>query len=240
MRSPTKIDSLEILRREGLNPTTIFDVGGGTRGTDCLFLNFSDKRTIIIEPTESHKDTLVDSMMTRGVKDYELVFNRVGIEDTEDTVKLSTIAKEKDCEPSYLIKVDVDGGDLDVCKGCADMLPETDCVIVEAGLQLHAWGRNRSVSSFIEFFNSFDFCLFDMVDALYYNSVLSNIDLIFISKSMVSNMFIIGADEKKDNIKFDRIINENGFISKEFNDYSKKLNVAKKSNTDMWRSNRCI
>jgi hypothetical protein len=242
MRNPTKIDSLRLLRERGLNPTTIFDIGAGKIGTHGLFFNFKDKKTILVEPQESYRDSLVKSMENNGVHDYELVFMKAGEKDTKDSITVNKLAA--DYEPSYLIKVDVDGGDFEVCKGCAEILPETDCVIVEAGLSIHNWGCNRTVASFMEFFKSFGFHLFDIVDCLYYNDGMSNLDLIFISESM-RNKLISNTDSWKDNVKnnnvrFDRIINEDNKISKEFSEHIKKLNVAKKLNTDLWDSGRCI
>lgn len=242
MRLPTKIDSIRLLRKHGLNPTTVIDIGAGKRGSDCLFRNFKDKKTILVETDEKNQFSLIDSMEEQDVGDYEIIFMKAGKESSDETVTLKEIAY--DCEPSYLIKIDVDGDDLDICRGGVDILTNTDCVIVEANAGCINWGHKRDVSEFIRFFDAHGFHLFDMVDALYYNDILSSLDLVFISNDMKKkfneNKSPWKENVENDNVRFERLINENGHIAREFSDFSKSLYVTKKSNTEMWKDSRCI
>jgi FkbM family methyltransferase len=75
-----------------------------------------------------------------------------------------------------LLKVDVDGVDLEVLKGATELLARVDVVIVEAPLPQLLERSNFLVSS--------GFRLYDVVDLCYYHSVLSQVDVVFVKDEL--------------------------------------------------------
>ncbi|WP_333451634.1 MULTISPECIES: FkbM family methyltransferase [unclassified Microcoleus] len=113
---------------------------------------------------------LREGELLRATQDSEL--------RTVSAITLDEICKERRLSEPYLIKVDVDGAELDVLTGAIQILPETEYVIVEATIF-------EQMYEVINFMKSQGFIIYDMVDPHYQPSdaALSQIDVAFVKES---------------------------------------------------------
>tara|TARA_Y100000588_G_C14212388_1_gene907232 strand:+ start:1286 stop:1972 length:687 start_codon:yes stop_codon:yes gene_type:complete len=215
-RKPTKQDSLFMLKEAGLNPKTIFDIGGGREGTSSLADNFKDSKHVIFEPKRECGESITAKYADK-VNDFELVFEALG---NSWLNSLDYFVKNKNYDDPYLIKIDVDGNDYVVLQGCAALLSKTDCVIVESNIfrffmpEQHAY-RNRDVAGFITLLEDHNFFLFDITDPLYIDGFLNTVDLIFCNKDSFDIKTIRPDWNKRGNQKAQRIFYENNYPSEE-------------------------
>jgi len=75
-----------------------------------------------------------------------------------------------------LLKVDVDGEDLEVLKGAGSLLDRAEVVVVEAPLDFLLERGN--------FLSARGFRFYDIVDLCYYHDILSQVDLVFIKRAL--------------------------------------------------------
>lgn len=92
-------------------------------------------------------------------------------------ITLDELCQERNLSGPYLIKVDVDGTEVDVLAGAVRILQETEYVIVEATL----FGQIYAV---INFMKSQGFVAYDIVDLEYrpLDAALSQVDIAFVNK----------------------------------------------------------
>lgn len=154
---------LDHLKRVGLAPGTVVDVGVGY-GTPELWEAFPDARLLLVEPIADRfgGPALEDVRRRPGV---ELVSAAAGSAPGRTTiavhrapemssvlgswtgdrdgsaearevpvVRVDEIVRERELPAPYLLKVDVEGAELDVLDGCAGLLGETEAVLVEVRL----------------------------------------------------------------------------------------------------------
>jgi FkbM family methyltransferase len=97
--------------------------------------------------------------------------------------KLDSIIPEIERETSlvqpFVLKIDVDGVELQILEGSTETLAKTFCVIVEAPLSIN---HNFFAERFL-FLHNHGFILWDIVDCCYYKQNLSQVDLVFLSES---------------------------------------------------------
>ena len=93
-------------------------------------------------------------------------------------ITLDGICRERNLPSPYLIKVDVDGQELDVLAGATEILQQTEYVIVEVTL----FGQMYDVMSFMKFQG---FAAYDIVDLSYrpVDSALWQVDMAFVKES---------------------------------------------------------
>lgn len=77
-----------------------------------------------------------------------------------EAITLDQICSDKQLEPPYLIKVDVDGNEVDVLAGAIEVLKETEYVIVEVSLF-------NQIYEVINFMQSQGFAIYDMLNLAY-------------------------------------------------------------------------
>jgi FkbM family methyltransferase len=87
-------------------------------------------------------------------------------------VTVDSLSNDRQLTGPFVLKIDVDGVDLEVLKGSVGILPKTDVVIIEAPL--------HSVTERANFLESYGFVLWGIVDPVYFGSKLWQVDLIFI------------------------------------------------------------
>ena len=80
------------------------------------------------------------------------------------------------------MKVDIDGRELDVLKGATETLKDTVCIVLEATL-----AKLAQSATFLE---AHGFFLWDLVDPMYADNVLWQVDLVFLSCRLDANRFI--------------------------------------------------
>jgi hypothetical protein len=102
---------------------------------------------------------------------------------TIPAVTLDEICKTRQLEGPYLIKVDVDGRELDVLAGATQILQNTELVIVEVNLYVTA--RFDKMCAVINFMKDQGFVAYDIVDLGYRpsDSALFQVDMVFVKES---------------------------------------------------------
>jgi FkbM family methyltransferase len=101
----------------------------------------------------------------------------VQIEPVQQT-RLDTILKESAPAAPYLLKIDVDGVELDVLRGATDTLSRCSVVIVEASAS--------GLLERLQFIANAGFGLFDVVDSCYYGGVLWQVDLVLVAREILA------------------------------------------------------
>ncbi len=205
-RKPTKINSLKFLRNSGLIPKTIIDVGVQYQTIELISI-FPDCQHILIEPVEEYRDKIIANYSS--IKDKEFIWAAASSQpgklflnlikrDSEttthselsdnhssnaryevDVITLDDLCQEKRYEEPYLLKVDVDGKDLEVLKGAEKTLKSTVCVVIEAPLP--------RLLERIEYLQAHGFMLWDIIDFCYYHGSLYQVDLVFLRQDIKKN-----------------------------------------------------
>jgi FkbM family methyltransferase len=196
----SKLGCLLAMRNLGFNPAVIIDVGAQT-GTDAKHL--------MIEPVAENEADLLQ--IVSRLRDAEVLivaaasvsgetFLHVSLntryaaisdsaepeEDLQEVRRISSVAIDDLCqarslEGPFLIKIDVDGKELDVLKGCIHTLERTECVIVETvffGEDMNHFYR------VIEFMQDRGFVIYDIVEPVYrpIDLALWQVDTVFVKR----------------------------------------------------------
>ncbi len=203
--------SLWNAKQLGLEPQTIIDVGAGL-GTFEIYEAFPKSRYILIEPIAENEPYLkkicqylerADYIIAAASKEAGLVPLQVNLsnfihsyiseegEANSETFELRTIpavtldevCKTRQLEGPYLIKVDVDGRELDVLAGAIQTLQNTELVIVEVALYVSS--RFDKMYAVINFMKEQGFVGYDIVDLGYRlsDSALFQVDMVFVKES---------------------------------------------------------
>ena len=207
----TKRDALQILNEKGIQPKTVIDVGVHNEGTPELYEIFPDAKHILIDPVQEFERDIL--RLCKKIKNVEYVraaasnksgFSKLEIQRTKyvygrivgdiyesDTsmdekdveivkvITLDELVKNKKTKGRYLIKVDIDGRDIEVIQGSINTLKETDCVIIEA--------LYPKIGETIVFLEKNKFFLWGIVDIIYVNKSLFQVDLVFLNKAYQKN-----------------------------------------------------
>ena len=214
-RFPSKINSLNHLK-QFLNDEikTVIDVGV-LNGTPELIKVFNDCKHVLVEPVDSFHENIIkvyndhdiefdlikkacsnkigknelrvfnhmteddyptgSTLITRNEKREN---NRAEIQITEvDTTTLDDLCK------SYLgpfvIKIDVDGHEFEILKGSGNCLEHTYLFVIEA------W--TSRIEETIRILSDKGFALWDITDFCYTRAQMSQVDLVFLNKSLFKN-----------------------------------------------------
>ena len=171
----------EVLRKPGLDPRTLIDVGAAT-GTPHLYHAFPDAYRVMIDPLSEHAQTA-----DRG----EFIVTAVGAESGTATIELgsqtlehSTIAgglgpagdgrevpmttldalfAERGWEPPFGLKIDVEGYEDQVVLGAAEVLSHTQFVIAEIQVA-DRFRHNYTVPGLMELLATHGLVLHDILD----------------------------------------------------------------------------
>lgn len=90
---------------------------------------------------------------------------------------LDSIVAERDLEKPFLLKVDVDGAELEILKGAESILPHCSVVCIETSV-VNIFERSEAI-------RRHGFQLFDLVDICYYNDRLVQMDAIFLNHRVI-------------------------------------------------------
>ncbi len=147
-------------RRLGLTPATIIDVGVGP-GTPELYDAFLDAKLVLVEPLEEWRGHLeqlqrerlaevVTAAAGRKTGSVEIAVHRVpacssilGARHGDDAeavpravpmVRLDDLALERGLEGPFVVKVDVEGAELEVLAGAQHVLRDSELVLLEVSL----------------------------------------------------------------------------------------------------------
>lgn len=201
LRVPTKADSLRLLKENKLPIDVILDVGV-QRKTQDLIDAFPDKKHILFEPIEEffpdiqkhyasidhifakYAVTSISApvrMRVQKADSYQITHGRVvgadGVADREvPGITLDDYFAANPTDAAMLLKIDVDGHELEVLKGAGKTLRQTSVIVIEA-----------SLFTFHERFNAVTnhgFFLWDIIDLCYFHQNLSQVDLVFVNQSL--------------------------------------------------------
>jgi FkbM family methyltransferase len=148
-------------RALGFAPPVIFDVGVGPGGTPELYDAFPDARLVLVEPLEEWQANFqwvvrgreTDTILAAAGSapgEVEILVHRAPwcssvlggfrdehIEGTRrlvPVVRLDDIAAERELVGPFLVKVDVEGAELDALSGALEVLRSTELALLEVSL----------------------------------------------------------------------------------------------------------
>ncbi|GEM_PF-588129 len=176
--------------RKKFKPKTVIDVGVAY-GTPQLYSNFPRARHLLIEPLKEWEDVLkqISSeykaeyvIAAAGAKPGKTVINvtpilsnssiyqkrvdwsQVDIESRGvPIVTLDNLCMEKKLRGPYLIKIDVQGAELDVLRGSRTILKDAELVIVEVSL-FKQYENGPTFYDIMHFMKKAGFVLYDMFE----------------------------------------------------------------------------
>ncbi|OLP19791.1 hypothetical protein BST81_03935 [Leptolyngbya sp. 'hensonii'] len=177
--------SLYNIKHLGFQPATVIDVGAGV-GTFDLYHIFPEAKHLLLEPREEDAPHL-EKICTlfpnatyltaaAGREPGSLAFpGQDGSPRTVPMVTLDQICVDRHLIGPYLLKVDVDGPEVDVLSGATRVLQETEYAIIEMTL-------------FNQFYDVMDlmrqqgFVAYDIVNPVYRmaDGALSQVDIAFV------------------------------------------------------------
>ncbi len=205
----SKAASLKRLKDAGLKPATVFDVGVAT-GTRDLYGVFEDVRYALVEPlVESwpFMQTLVarypgsvavqaaagprsgqaSLVVPKNLSGSSLLLNpKNGAERTVPVVTLDEVAQRHDLSGPYLVKLDVQGYELDVLAGAGAVLGQTAALIAEVSLWADRKGKGLAeLSVLIAWLRDRGFVLFDIAQIVRRDAddAITEMDLVFVPAS---------------------------------------------------------
>ncbi len=203
MRQPTKTDSLRFLIESGLPVGTILDVGV-QECTAELIACFPSAQHILFEPDTNQRETIhrnyagIDHVLVEAAVTATSGFLHVAKDGstgaglaafrpaenvptlTIPAVSLDDWIAEHPVAKPYLLKVDVDGGEIEVLRGATRTLADTSCVVIEAPMHVLADRLGVLLQA--------GFALWDIVDLCYYHGNLSQVDLVCVSYAFRANL----------------------------------------------------
>lgn len=212
----------------GFEPQTVIDVGAGL-GTFEIYEAFPKSRYLLIEPIAENEPYLkkicqhlekADYIIAAASKAAGLVPLQVNLSNlihssiseegeassenfelrTIPAVTLDEVCRTRQLEGPYLIKVDVDGRELDVLAGASQILQNTEFVIVEVALYVSA--RFDKMCAVINFMKEQGFVTYDIVDISYRLSdlALHQVDMVFVKESgqfTTESRYVVGKEQEE-------------------------------------------
>lgn len=91
--------------------------------------------------------------------------------------RFDSFARDRPVAKNFLLKVDVDGKDLEVVRGFGDRLAEASAVIIECTFATYLERASHLTSK--------GFSLVDIVDMIYYGESLYQFDAVFVRKDLI-------------------------------------------------------
>lgn len=216
---------LEQAVKNGLNPSTVIDVGVA-QGTPELYEVFPRAKHILIEPLEEFLPYL--KCVVSGLDNAEYVVaaaaskpgrtvinvhpdlvgssvykesensNVNGIERTVSAVTLDGVCREKKTKGPYLIKIDTQGSELDVLKGAGGILHDTEFVMLEASL-FRFFENGPLLQDCVAFMKDRGFYVYDIFGLSYrpLDNAMSQVNIAFVKEKSKYRQFHFYATKKQ-------------------------------------------
>jgi FkbM family methyltransferase len=193
----TMLNALRYARKAGLNPKTVIDVGAA-RGTPVLYQTFPQARHILFEPLGEYKAdldilkaqyadlnyTFAAATESKGTKTFYMhdqnplysSFHYGGIEHMiareVPTVRVDDWCLEHGYSGPYVLKIDVQGAEVNVLRGAEKLLPQIDYIIAEIVLTTPD-ELGEIFHNVMAFMMKHDFVLFEVLEPAYRPSDLA-------------------------------------------------------------------
>lgn len=189
----SKKEALKILVNLGFNPKVIID-GGYGMGTEGLFDNFPQSKKIVIEPLDDFKEIiqlhskkyhnffyekclLSDKIGKRelqkrpGLTTSSVYFDKTSPESVNfyESTTIDQLFQKYSIKEEVLLKLDLEGHELDALNGAKKSLDKIELVICEMSL----WRSKKNIPSLFDIFSFFEknnFYLIDIVEIGYTES----------------------------------------------------------------------
>lgn len=162
------------------NEKALQDICKGLRRAECLIA------AATAVPGDIHLRVTGNAMYSRVVDTQDadqthpyLVENFPEVRQIRG-VTIDGLCREKNLSGPFLLKIDVDGSEIEVLKGCAETLKQTEYLIIEATLM-----NGQLITEIILYMRDAGFDLYDIVDLEYRPQAndLWQVDLAFIKKN---------------------------------------------------------
>ncbi len=207
----TLCGTLELAKQLGFKPQTVIDVGAAA-GTFELYETFPESNHILIEPLEEFRPNLEEITKQYNNIDYviaaatdqtgsttinvhpDLVGSSIYLEDEDSNVNgvpriiktntLDEICRKRHLSGPYLIKIDVQGAELDVLSGASQILYDTGYIVLEVSL-FEFFKGGPQIYDVIVFMKKRGFVLYDILDYQYrlLDGAMSQTDIVFVKES---------------------------------------------------------
>jgi FkbM family methyltransferase len=198
---------LDVAKSRGFSPATIVDVGVAY-GTAELYAAFPDARLLLIEPVQEWDVQL--RKITRG-RQTDIVWVAAGSESSTLEINLYsdlgavTMLRERNAQPEstrevpvqrvddicssfevlgpLLLKIDVQGAELDVLRGSEDILEQAEMILVEVCVR-KVYENGSDFGDVFAWLDSHGFCLFDICGSYCSptDGTLQQIDIVAVPK----------------------------------------------------------
>jgi FkbM family methyltransferase len=201
----SKVQSLLRVRELGLRPRTVIDVGVAT-GTNGLYDVFTDARYVLIEPLEESRPFMrqiveqhpgsiaihaaagrtpgeAEFVVHPGLSGSSFLLSRkFGEVRTVPIVTIDGVVKEHGLEGPFILKLDVQGFELEVLEGATETLGQSDLVITEASLWADV--KAKAMPRLIDLISWFDqrgFVVYDIAQIIRrkLDDAIAELDLVF-------------------------------------------------------------
>lgn len=254
---PSKNDALRRLRLSGFKFGSVLDVGVMTSTPelirhygdlpqllcepveefhDELRRNYRDAGIdFILEPRAvgSSKDAALLEVIRRpggtGITHAGLVKSDSDAEHTRpiSSVSLDASVAEHKMQSPYLLKVDVDGGEIDVLLGAAETLKDTLAVIVEATF--------NGFSEIDRYLSSCGFEIYDVVDICYYEGKFWQCDFVFYNPILAERVGVERRNSLSDLSEYQPFIPEKHLDVQSSEDTPRALNTPNMTELENYR-----
>lgn len=205
------VGALRQIRNSGFKPATVIDVGASVgRFTVQCHRVFPDSRYLLIEPLEENRNYLEKVIKTIPKAEHilavataqpgEVILNvhsdlvgsslylekeahLDGVPRKVPAVTLDDLCKDRDLPPPYLIKIDVQGAELDVLSRAKRVLDRTEYVILESSLFQFVKGGPQ-LYDVVTFMKSQSFVVYDMFGYHYrpLDGAMAQVDIAFVKE----------------------------------------------------------
>lgn len=207
----TLYESLEHVKKMGFYPNTILDVGVA-KGTRDLYKAFPDSFFVLIEPIKEYEIymkkilkkykgiyKLTAASSQKGYTSFNLHPNHMdgssilkeetgtetdGYEIKVSTSRIDDIVFDENLKGPFILKVDVQGAEIEVLKGSLETLKDTEIITLEVSLFKFMKGA-PDLFEILEFMKKNGFVAYDILKGFYrpLDNALGQVDIVFVKEN---------------------------------------------------------
>lgn len=228
---------LEYIKGQNFSPNTIFDIGVAY-GTPGLYGKFDNVHYHLVEPLKEYTDVIKNlekkypltyTIAAAGEKESSLTLNvhpdlsgssilneseGSHVDGEPRVVPITTLDLEEEkynLKGPFLIKIDVQGFELEVLKGAKKVINDTEVIILEVSL-FEFYKNSPSFDDVIIFMKDIGFSVYDIFGGIYrpLDEALGQVDLVFVkTNGIFRETHHFASKEQRERITKDRVQNLN-------------------------------